>query len=120
MKMKSVTHYLSLSAILLCSALCFQTATAQTPGPKGGQKKKAPTPPPITAKPEELARIKERTEQLDALVKELKGKGAKPELVTDVEIFAHAGHMLLEYPDMFANQSAIERSYTVLDQGIER
>src|SRR5204863_1005376 len=71
-------------------------------------------------KPEELAKIKDKTEQIEALVKDLKGKRAQSELVGDVEVYAHAGHMLLEYPDMFASQAAIEHAFNTLDQGIER
>ena len=122
---------LLLSATIALS-LFFQTAIAQTPGPtpaptpatpaaRGtGQKQAAPTPPPVQAKPEELAKIKEKTGQIVALVKDLKATGAKPELVADVEVYAHAGQMLLEYPDMFGNQAAIEHAFTTLDQGIER
>jgi hypothetical protein len=40
--------------------------------------------------------------------------------VGDVEVYAHAGKMLLEYPDMFANQTPFEHAFTTLDQGIER
>jgi pimeloyl-ACP methyl ester carboxylesterase len=100
-------------------------ATAQTTRPTtrrgGGQGRgAAPTPQPITAKPEELAKIKEKTEQLESLVKDLKAKGAKADLVDDVEIYAHAGRMLIEYPNMFTNQAAIAHAMTTLDQGIER
>ncbi|MEO5961192.1 MAG: hypothetical protein ABIZ49_03245 [Opitutaceae bacterium] len=116
------------SAILVLS-LFFQTTIAQTPTPTpapppvasgAAQKQAAPTPPPIQAKPDELAKIKEKTEQIAALVKDLKVKGAKPELVADVEVYAHAGRMLLENPEMFANQASIEHVFTTLDQGIER
>jgi pimeloyl-ACP methyl ester carboxylesterase len=93
---------------------------APAPAPGGGQTKKAPTPPPITAKPEELAKIREKTSQIEAVVKDLRAKRASPELVTDVEVYAHAGRMLLEYPDMFTNQGAIDRAFTTLDQGLER
>ena len=95
-----------------------QAQPSPTPGGRGGRG--GGTPPPIQAKPEELAKIKEKTEQIDALVKDLKAKRANPELVGDVEVYAHAGKMLLEYPDMFANQNAIEHAFTTLDQGIER
>ena len=110
------------SIVLL--TLAFQPAiaqtNAQTPARRGGQGRGGGTPPPITAKPEELAKIKEKTAQIEALVKDLKAKGAKPELVGDVEVYAHAGRMLLEYPDMFSNQGAIDHAFGTLDQGIER
>src|SRR6185437_10886999 len=114
--------FLSAALILF---LCAQLVTAQTTRPPtrrgGGQGRgAAPTPPPITAKPEELAKIKEKTEQIESLVKDLKANGAKAELVDDVEIYAHAGRMLIEYPNMFANQGAITRAMNTLDQGIER
>src|SRR4051812_35164930 len=93
--------------IALAVAFCLSVSLlpAQTP-PKGGNGKggKAPTPPPITAKPAELAIIKEKTAQIETLVAELKSGRAAPEMVTDVEIYAHAGRMLLDYPDMFTNQ----------------
>jgi pimeloyl-ACP methyl ester carboxylesterase len=119
---------LSFAAIVLTLAL--QLAIAQTPAApsanppptpaaRGGNAKKA-TPPPIHAKPDELSKIKAKTEQIESLVKELKAKKAAPELVTDVEVYAHAGKMLLEYPDMFGNQAAIEHAFTTLDQGLER
>jgi pimeloyl-ACP methyl ester carboxylesterase len=107
--------------LLAVLCLAVQITTAQTatnsPAPRrngGGQ------PQPITAKPDELAKIKEKTEQIQALVKELKSKRAKPELIGDVEVFAHAGEMLLEYPDMFGSQAAIEHAYSTLDEGVER
>ena len=111
----------------LVLSLSFETAIAQipaaTPAPAprgGGQKKGAAALPPITATPAELAKIKGQTAQMAALVTDLKAKRANPALVTDVEVYAHAGQMLLEYPDMFTNQSAIEHAFTTLDQGIER
>lgn len=119
-----------LKPILSCAALAFalslSTAFSQPPAAtppaasRSGPQKKAPTPPPLTAKPEELAQIKAQTEQISALVQDLKAKGAAPALVTDVAVYAHAGRMLLEYPDMFTNQGAITHAFTTLDQGIER
>src|SRR5207245_2025743 len=101
----SMKRLLSSATIVL--ALASQSAIAQTPPPSsatpaptpaargGGQGKGAP--PSVQAKPEELSKIKEKTAQIEALVNELKAKRAAPELVTDVEAYAHAGKMLLEY-----------------------
>ena len=75
-----------------------------------------PPPPPVVAKPEELAKVREKTEQIEALVNDLKSKQAKPELLADVAVYAKAGRMLLEFPDMFGTQAAIEHSFLVLDQ----
>src|SRR2546423_8092386 len=106
-KRASMKHLLP-SALLVLS-LFLQLANAQQPaapatrrGARGGGQQQ-----PIQAKPEELATIKEKTDQIRALVKELKAGGAKPELVDDVEAYAHAGQMLLEYPNMFGSQAAI-------------
>jgi hypothetical protein len=114
----STIFVLALVALLAQPAAAQQAQSSPTPGTRGGRG--GGTPPPIQAKPEELAKIKERTEQIAALVKDLKAKHANPELVCDVEVYAHAGQILLEYPDMFANQNAIEHAFTILDQGIER
>src|SRR5437870_13383860 len=111
----STVLVLALVALISQSGAAQQAQPSPTPGRRGGG-----TPPPVQAKPEELAKIKEKTEQIDALVKDLKAKRANPELVGDVEVYAHAGQMLLEYPDMFANQNAIEHAFATLDQGIER
>src|SRR5262245_4679308 len=80
----------------------------------------AQQPAPITAKPEELAIITSKTEQIETLVQQLKAGRANPELLGDVDVYAKAGRMLLEIPDMFGNQAAIEHAYAVLDEGIER
>jgi pimeloyl-ACP methyl ester carboxylesterase len=79
-----------------------------------------PPPPRVTAKPEELAKIREKTEQIETLVVTLKAKHADQALLNDVEVYAKAGRMLLEYPEMFGTQAAIDHSFQVLDQGIER
>jgi hypothetical protein len=111
--------FLSATVVL---ALVFQSAIAQTntPAPRAGGQGRGATPAPVQAKPEDLAKIKEKTGQIEALVKDLKAKHARPELVEDVEVYAHAGQMLLEYPDMFGSQAAIDHAFTTLDQGIER
>ena len=107
--------------LALTLRLGLAQTTNQPPGGRGGgQRRGAANPPPVRAKPEELARIQEKTTQIEALVKDLKAKRAQPEMVGDVEVYAHAGHMLMEYPDMFANQAAIDHAFTTLDQGIER
>jgi pimeloyl-ACP methyl ester carboxylesterase len=67
-----------------------------------------------------LARIKEKTEQIEALARELKRKRADPQMLADVEVYAKAGRMLLEFPELFGTQNAIDHSFVVLDQGIER
>ncbi len=79
-----------------------------------------PQPPPVEPKPEELVKVREKTEQNEALVAGLKAKHADPVLLNDVEVYAKAGRMLLEYPELFGTQAAIDHSFAVLDQGIER
>ncbi len=105
-------------------ALTVQVGMAQpippTNAASAAQARGAAAPAAIQAKPEELAVIQEKTTQIEALVKDLKANQAKPELVGDVEAYAHAGRMLIECPDMFANQAAIDHAFTTLDQGIER
>src|SRR3954462_9085391 len=95
---------------LLAIFVLTSLATAQRP----------PVPPPIVPKTEELAKVKEKTEQIEALVKQLRAKHASPELLGDVDVYAKAGRMLLEFPDMFGTQAAIDHSFVTLDQGIER
>src|SRR5437879_493352 len=63
----SMKRLLSSATILL--VLAFQPIIAQTPAPRGGGQGRGGggTPPPITAKPEELAKIKEKTGEIEAL-----------------------------------------------------
>ena len=122
-----------LPSALFATLFALHTGLAQTPAqppsapsapspatPAAGRGPAAPAPAAIQAKPEELAKIREKTAAIDSLVKGLKAKKAAPDLVTDVEAYAHAGRMLLENPDMFANQNSIEHAFVTLDQGIER
>ena len=110
-------RHLLFAAIVL--PLFFQTTFGQQPASPTapaaqatpaarGQRRGGATQPSIQAKPEELAIIKEKTEQIEGLVKDLKASHVQPELVGDVVVYAHAGKMLLEYPDMFGNQAVIE------------
>ena len=76
-------RHLLFAAIVL--PLFFQTTFGQQPASPTapaaqatpaarGQRRGGATPPPIQAKPEELAKIKEKTAQIEGLVKELKAK----------------------------------------------
>src|SRR5438552_1646541 len=107
------------AAIVL--GLALATAIAQQPQQPGARGPGRPTPPPaIQPKPEEMTKVREKTEQIEALVKELKTARANPDLLGDVEVFSKAGRMLLEFPELFGTQNAIDHSFLVLDQGIER
>ena len=103
-------------------AIGVSSLLAQTPAPpaqkQGGRG--TPPPPPIVPKAEELAKVREKSEQIEALVKELRAKHADPALLGDVEVYAKAGRMLLEFPELFGTQNAIDHSFLVLDSGIER
>jgi hypothetical protein len=117
--------FATLAFALAIRVIAQQTnpSSPQTPQPQPSGRapaKKAPQPPPVDPKPEELAKIKDKTEQIEALVKDLKAKSPDPDLLGDVEVYAKAGRMLLEFPDMFGTQAAIDHSFLVLDQGIER
>ena len=76
--------------------------------------------PPIQPKAEELAQIRAKSEQIEGKVKDLRAKHADADLVGDVEVYAKAGRILLEYPELFGTQNAIDHAMVVLDQGIER
>ena len=121
------------AATVVASAVFMGMVLAQTPAPQGSAAPPPPggagragrgvqpaPPPPIVPKPEELARVREKTEQIEKLVSELKAKHADSVLLNDVEVYAKAGRMLLEYPELFGTQAAIDHSFDVLDQGIER
>ena len=107
-------------AALGAVVLLAQQPPAQAPGRAGGGRAGGGRGPAVVAKPDELARVKAKAEQIEATVKELKAKKADATLVGDVDVFAKAGRFLLEYPELYGTQAAIDHSMTVLDSGIER
>ena len=105
----------NISARLLILASVAGVLSAQAPATPN----RTPAPQ-VQPKPEDLAQIKTKTDQIDALVKELQGKHADADLVGDVAVYAKAGKFLLEFPELMTTQAAIDHSGVVLDQGIER
>ena len=74
-------------------------------------------PAPIQPKPEDLAQIQLKTEQLEQL---LASVHADRTSLTDVAVYAKAGRFLLEFPELMTTQPQIDHSLIVLDQGMER
>jgi pimeloyl-ACP methyl ester carboxylesterase len=109
--------HLPVAFCLFAAVALGQVVAPQQPGGRGGRG--APPPPPIEPKPQELAKVKEKTEQIEALVKDLRARHADPRMLGDVEVYAKAGRMLLEFPELFGTQNAIDHSFLVLDQGME-
>src|SRR5258708_27449286 len=91
---------------LLFLPLIAQQPPAAAPGRAGGRGGRGA--PPIQPKAEELSQIKTKTEQIEALVNELKAKHADATLIGDVDVFAKAGRILLEFPELFGTQPAID------------
>ena len=75
-------------------------------------------PPPVVAKPEELAQIRAKTEQIETIAGQ--SRGADTALVGDVAVYAHAGRMLLEFPELFGTQAAIDHAMETLDNGVAK
>jgi len=113
-----------LTAVVFClfaaASLSAQTppaASAQTP-PAARPARVAP--PPVQPKPEELAQIQAKTEQMEERVRALWKKTVDASLVTDLAVYAKAGRYLLDFPELFGTQNAIDHSLLVLDQGLEQ
>jgi len=107
-------------ALIALTLAAATLAAQQPPAPAGRGGRGGGAPARVVAKPEELAKIREKTEQIEALVKQLQAKKADPTLLNDVEVYAKSGRMLLEFPEQFGTQAAIDHSFEVLDQGLER
>ena len=78
-------------------------ATASAAGGGAARGARGRGAPPVQPKPEELAQMRAKTEQIEGIVKELKAKHADPDLVGDVEVYAKAGRYLLEFPELFGD-----------------
>ena len=80
----------AVAVLALVQAPAQQTQTpASQAGPAAsgrGRGPQTPPPPRVTPKAEELARIREKTEQIEKLVAELKAKHADPVLLNDVPL----------------------------------
>jgi len=103
-------------ATFALSTLLLLPLAAQQPPARGGRGRG----PAIQPKPEDLAQIKSKTEQIEALLKDLRAKHADAALVGDVEVYAKAGRFILEFPELTNSQNAIDHSMIVLDRGVER
>jgi len=107
--------------LLFTSALgVFLTLHAVLPQSARAQQKKAPAPPPIKPKPEELQKIQAKVDELEGLIRGLAAKRLDEKLMADVEVYAKSGKFLLEFPETFFTQEGMTQSLTVLDQGIAR
>jgi hypothetical protein len=76
--------------------------------------------PAFQATPEDLAQIGAKSQQIEALVEQVKAKHTDPDLIGDVEVYAKAGRFLQEFPELINNQNAVDHAMAVLDRGIER
>ncbi len=106
-------------SILLTTVLCtISLLCAQQSAPPARQGRGPARA--VQPKAEELAAIKTKSEQIEAIVKELQAKRANPDLVGDVAVYAKAGRFLLEFPELMGTHNAIDHSMIVFDQGMER
>lgn len=69
---------------------------------------------------DEKRQIQAKVDELDAMVRNLKARHLNADLTADVEVYAKAGRILLEFPEDFFTQDGINHSLTVLDIGLER
>jgi hypothetical protein len=82
-----------------------------------GQRRGAP---PVQPTPEDLAKIREKCDRIEAVVRDLKAHNVSRDLVADVEVYAKAGRFLMEFPELTITQAAIDHAMAVMDQGIRR
>ena len=115
-----LTRHSEMNRLVGLAMVIFGTGLAvaqqpQQPAPAGRGGRGAP---PIQPKAEELEQIRAKSEQIEGFVKELRSKHVDADLLGDVEVYAKAGRILLEFPELFGTQNAIDHSLVVLDQGI--
>src|ERR1700730_4989050 len=98
---------ISLAAVALGLMLVAQQPPAT--------QKKAPPPPPVKPTTEETRQIQTRVDEIGGAVRDLKARGADADLVADVEIYASAGRLLLEFPEDFFTQDGINHTLWITD-----
>ena len=107
--------FFALAALSVALVLLAQQPAA--PGRAGGRGR---GPAPIQPKPEDLAQITAKSEQIEVIVKELKAKHADADLVGDIEVYAKAGRFIVEFPELTTTQVALDHVGAVLDAGLDR
>ena len=106
-------------ALVLLVLACQVSAQPPRARPAGSP----PRPPaliPIQPNSQEMSQVTSETEQLETTIHALKARQADSALVADVEIYAKAGRMLLEFPDQFFTQRGVDHAIEVLNTGLER
>ncbi len=70
--------------------------------------------------PEQKVHMEMKVRSIDATVDHLRKRGADPDLLADVDVYAKAGKWLLEFPEDFFTPADVDRAFAVLDTGMER
>ena len=104
----------SVSALLLLPAALV--LLAQPPQQKAGRAQAPPFEPSDEQKKQVLAKV----EELEGLVRALRSRSPKSDLVADVEVYAKAGRMLVEFPEDYFTVEGFNHTLTVLATGLER
>src|SRR5258705_4037867 len=106
-------------AVLSLSVLAVVALVAQVGQQPPPPQKKGPAPS-IQPTAEDKRQVQAKVDEIDNLVRALKAKRADADLLADVEIYASAGRLLLEFPEDFFTQDGINHAQAVLDTGIQR
>ena len=79
-----------------------------------------PATPPYQPTDGEKQQIQAKTDQLGAVIRELRSRRADDALLADVEIFYEAARWKMAYPEEFFRQRTVADTLAVLDKGLER
>ncbi len=104
-----------MKSLLVLLALAFAGAAfAQVPAPSdegiptaAGAKKTAPSRSPVTPKPEDVAKLRAKLDELNATVQSLKDAKFDDDLIVDVEATAWVIHNTLRVPDGFVTDGTL-------------
>jgi len=69
---------------------------------------------------DELGQIQRKSDELEALLKTVRGKSPDPALLADVEVYQKAARWILEFPEEFFSQDYVPQTLTALDRGADR
>src|SRR5437762_5395375 len=106
-------------AIALAAGVLFLPPAIAQQGRGAGRGGRGPAQPPPELTPEQKSQYESKIGELDSIVKNLRARKVNEDLIADVDIYAKAGHWLLEFPQGFGNPQGIATYLDVLDQGLE-
>jgi hypothetical protein len=124
MRRLGIGFLFAVASVLLAILPALPQNAPATKGKKGPENlpwtRFHPATPPYQPTDAEKQQIQAKTDQLGAMIREVKSRRIDVSLLADVEIYYEAARWKLAYPEEFFRQRSVADTLAVLDKGLER